>query len=68
MAFDSSRHTAQPGAYRTPRRSTAQTASNSIIERLIQPQIVANWSLNEEGQVVCLWENPSSMRQPKPKS
>jgi hypothetical protein len=39
---------------------TPKTAANPLIQRLIQPQIVANWSLDENGQVVCLWESRPS--------
>ncbi|MBD2259594.1 hypothetical protein [Pseudanabaena sp. FACHB-2040] len=38
-------------------RINTQSATNPLIQRLIQPQIVANWSIDENGQVVCLWES-----------
>lgn len=34
-----------------------------LIGRLVTPPLVANWGLDENGQVVCLWENQPSRRQ-----
>ena len=40
----------------------SKATANPLIQRLIQPQMVANWSLDENGQVVCHWENRPSKR------
>lgn len=37
--------------------SASRTEASRLIERLITPPLVANWGLDENGQVVCLWEN-----------
>lgn len=47
---------------RTAADPAAEAQANRLIERLIAPPLVANWGLDESGQVVCLWENQPSKR------